>query len=177
MHASPSRTWVVRVGGHMAASLCISDSTVREFAGSRQAILDAASRDPRGNGGGESRDRNTLASDAEMISLASALGLASRSSGNGRHPEDHRSPAPFSNRFRPIAARTSVQCGNDASVRRCPIVFRIGGESVTRVHGRRSGSAGVRIGGADRVTRRRARPHLLRAVFPLPLPAYGLNYI
>jgi predicted N-acetyltransferase YhbS len=164
MRASPSRTWVVRVGGHTAAFLCISDSTVREVAGSRRAILGALPAILAATGT-ESLEIEIPASDAEMMSLASALGLASRRAGMDGTLKI-TDPRTFFKSISCLFPRgLSIECGD-------AIVFRIGGEPV---HVSTDGDLAALVFGS--VERRPPDVGLLRGVFPLPLPAYGLNYI
>ncbi len=64
-----------------------------------------------------------------------------------------------------VPSGLSIECGD-------AIVFRIGGESV-RVS--TDGDLAALVFGS--VERRSPDAALLRDVFPLPLPSYGLNYI
>jgi GNAT superfamily N-acetyltransferase len=181
LRARPSRTWVVRVGEHTAAYLCISDATVREFAGSRRAVLGAAPAILSATGA-ESLEIEALASDAELVSLAAAFGLPSRTTGMDGTLKI-TDPRTFFKSISCLVPRgLSIECGNGPSVGQCPVVFRAGSESMTVSA---DGDLAALVFGSVEREAPEAGPaaaqgplsSLLRAVFPLPLPAYGLNYI
>jgi GNAT superfamily N-acetyltransferase len=170
LRCRPARTWIVRVGQHTAAYLCISDSTIRELAGSRHAVLSAvpAILDASGE---EWLDLEVPASDPGMISLAASFDLAGRITGMDGTLKIIDRPSFFAALSPRLPASLSIECGE-------AIELRAGGESM-RVSSDEDlaalvfGSVGRpfpdpgqgRLGG------------LLRGVFPLPLPGYGLNYI
>jgi GNAT superfamily N-acetyltransferase len=164
----PVRTWIVRVGERAAAYLCVSDSRVRELAGSRHAVLAAAPAILEASSG-EQLELEIAASDAEMTSLASSFGLASRITGMDGTLKiiDRRSfLAALSPR---LPASLSIECGE-------AVELRAGSESM-RVNSDED-LAALAFGSVERPPLETGRMgEMLRGVFPLPLPAYGLNYI
>jgi len=167
LHARSARTWIVRVGERTAGYLCVSEPDektgpgvliAREIAGSRHAILSAAH--PIMDACHlECLDIEVPASDAETIFLAGAFGCAIRSA--GMHGTlKIIDTARFFKALEPrFQARLSAE---DRAVHLSYNTTAAAAEDL----------AALVFGSVEREP-----PQVLRSVFPLPLPAYGLNYV
>jgi hypothetical protein len=167
LHAGPARTWIVRVGERTAGYLCVSgpdEKTVpgvlvaREIAGSRHAIL-AAAHAIIDACHAECLDIEVPASDAETIFLAGGFGCAIRSA--GMHGTlKIIDAARFFKALEPrFQARLSAE---DRTVLSARELTAATAEDL----------AALVFGSIERES-----PRILGSVFPLPLPAYGLNYV
>jgi GNAT superfamily N-acetyltransferase len=166
LHVRPARTWIVRVGERTTAYLCVSGPdektgpgalVAREIAGSRHAVLAAAPAITKACQA-ESLDIEVPASD-EMAVLADSFGCESRTAGMHGTLKIIE-PARFFQALRPrFQARLSLEdrralSSNDA--------ISMAAEDL----------AAFVFGSIEREP-----PRVLHSVFPLPLPAYGLNYV
>jgi hypothetical protein len=170
LHCLPSRTWIVRVGGKAEAYVSVAKSMAREHAGSRRAILAAVPAILEASGI-ECLELEVTASDPEMTCLASSFGLASRITGRNGTLKITDRKSFFAALSPRVPASLSIECGNAA-------VFAAGSESMNV-----SSDEDLAALVFGSVERQPPDPgpgrlgELLRAVFPLPLPGYGLNYI
>jgi GNAT superfamily N-acetyltransferase len=170
LRCRPARTWIVRVGKRTAAYLCVSDSCARELAGSRPAVLAAAPAILEASGE-EQLELEIAASDAEMTSLASSFGLASRIAGMDGTLKIIDRPSFLAALSPRLPDALWIECGE-------AVELRAGTESM-RVRSDEDRAALV-FGSVERPPPEPGPGQLgemLRGVFPVPLPAYGLNYI
>jgi GNAT superfamily N-acetyltransferase len=167
LHARPARTWVVRVGERTAGYLCVSGPdektgpgvlVAREIAGSRHAIL-AGAQAIMDECHAECLDIEVTASDSEIVFLAGAFGCESRS--EGMHGtlkiiDTEKFFKALESRFQERLSPEDRTLLSSHDVTATPT----------------EDLAALVFGSIERKP-----PMVIPSVFPLPLPAYGLNYI
>jgi hypothetical protein len=174
VHCRPGRTWIVHDGERTAGYLCVEgpdDRTgpgvmiAREIAGARPAIL-AAAQAILGASGAECLDIEVPASDTRIVSLSGSSGCAVRRAGMQGTLKIIDPPAFFEALKPRLAARLSP---GDRAAFTAEIARVTAPEDL----------AALAFGSVEREPPQPGgrRGEILRAVFPLPLPVYGLSHI
>jgi len=179
LFCKPGRTWVVSIGGETRAYLCVTEAgRVVETAGSRVAILGALPALFETTGA-ESLTIDTYAGDTEWESAAAAFRLPMTDAGfHGTVKIIDR--AGFFRAIEPWIVERLGDSERESFSVECSgaVTFRCRRESITIDDD--GDLAALVFGSIERPAPPRGKGELaiiLRRLFPMPLPCYGLDYV